>query len=151
MVLVSLVLASQTFVLPQNGNEMLELRNSMVVLAMALLGVTAFSFMTSRYLPNTPFFNRMVLAPPDEQQRTSLEERETIADYSHLIGMSGEAKTDLMPTGKALVDLELLDVIAQSEPIDRGRPIQVVSAQANRVIVRECQSNISQSHQEAQQ
>ena len=141
MVIASLVLASQTFILPQTGGEMRELRNSMVVVAMASIGVMALSLVARRLLPHVPFYSRMVLAPPDKQQRTAIEESEAMADYTHLIGMSGEAKTDLMPTGKALVGHDLLDVIAQSEPIDRGTPIQVVSAQANRVIVRVCQSH----------
>jgi hypothetical protein len=44
--------------------------------------------------------------------------------------------TQLLPSGKALVSGVLLDVIAEGDLVDAGQPIEVVSARANRVIVR---------------
>jgi membrane-bound ClpP family serine protease len=77
-----------------------------------------------------------VLEPPPPEERVTLSHREALADYSHLVGKTGEAVTDLLPAGKALVEDELVDVIAQGEPVDRGQPVVVVSAHANRVVVR---------------
>jgi len=65
-----------------------------------------------------------------------LSSREALADYSRLVGVSGEAMTDLRPAGKALVDDQLIDVIALGEPLDRGTEIVVVEAHAHRVVVR---------------
>jgi membrane-bound ClpP family serine protease len=81
-------------------------------------------------------FNRMMLEPPPPEERITLSHREALADYSHLVGRAGEAVTDLRPGGRAIVDDELIDVIAQGEPLDRGARIVVVSAHANRVVVR---------------
>ncbi|MEQ8838620.1 MAG: NfeD family protein, partial [Lacipirellulaceae bacterium] len=64
------------------------------------------------------------------------EHREVLADYSHLIGQGGVARTDLRPTGKALIADELVDVVAEGEPLDRGTSIIVVDAKATRVVVR---------------
>ena len=114
MVVASLVLASQTFILPHSKSQMIELRNSLAVVAVACVGVIAVAFSARKYLPKTPFFSRMILQPPQDEQREALEEHEMLADYSHLIGQTGTTKTDLMPTGKALVDHELIDVIAES-------------------------------------
>ena len=72
--------------------------------------------------------------PPEE--RITLSHREALADYSHLVGVTGEAMTDLRPGGRALVGGQLLDVIAEGIPLDRGTSVIVVEAHANRVLVR---------------
>jgi membrane-bound ClpP family serine protease len=41
-----------------------------------------------------------------------------------------------MPAGKADFDGELVDVIAEGMPIDRGEPVVVVKTRGNRVMVR---------------
>ena len=60
-----------------------------------------------------------------------------MADYSHLIGVVGEAATDLRPGGRALVGGQLIDVIADGMPIDRGAKVVVVEVHATRVLVRQ--------------
>ncbi len=136
LTIASLVLASQTFVLPQSESQIIELRDSLAVVALASVGVIAVAFAARHYLPQAPVFNRMVLTPPQNEERAALAMSETVADFSHLVGLEGTAQTDLLPMGKALVDHELIDVMVEAEPIDRGTPIVVVSAHANRVVVR---------------
>jgi membrane-bound ClpP family serine protease len=98
--------------------------------------VIAIAYTARHYLPRAPLLNRMVLEPLQDEQREALEQSESVADYAHLVGATGTAQTDLLPTGKARIDHELVDVIAESEPLDRGTPLVVVSVQANRVVVR---------------
>ena len=136
MVVVSLVLASQTFVIPKTDAELTELRGSMTMVAAAAFGVIALAFALRNALPKAPIFNKMVLEPPPPEERITLASREALADYGFLVGAEGEAATDLRPAGKALVDDRLIDVIAEGMPIDRGTPIVVVAAHATRVVVR---------------
>ncbi|WP_218932315.1 NfeD family protein [Adhaeretor mobilis] len=136
LVIFSLVLASQTFVIPRTQLQMGELRRSLTVVAGAMIGVTALGMAFRRYLPNAPVFNRIMLEPPPLEERIEQAHREVLADYSHLVGLGGTARTDLRPTGKALIADELVDVVAEAEPLDRGTSIVVVSAKANRVVVR---------------
>ena len=56
--------------------------------------------------------------------------------HGHLIGQQGVAATNLMPAGKADFDGQLVDVIVEGMPIDRGQPVVVVKTRGNRVIVR---------------
>jgi membrane-bound ClpP family serine protease len=136
MILVSLILASQTFVLPRTESQLAELRHSMTIVAAAMVLVIASSIALRRYLPKAPVLRTLLLAPPAEEDLVDLDYRESLADYSHLVGHRGVAATNLMPAGKADFDGDLVDVIADGMPIDRGTPIVVVKARGNRVVVR---------------
>ena len=94
------------------------------------------AFATRKYLPKAPLFNRLVLEPPPPEERITLSHREALADYTHLIGVAGEAVTDLRPAGRALVSGQIIDVIAEGVPLDRGTAVVVVAAHAHRVLVR---------------
>lgn len=134
MMLASLVLASLTFVRPHSEVELEELAQSVGMVALSGLGVMAFIVVSRRYLPQAPVFRNMVLEPPKEDEE--LIQREAIVDYSTLIGAKGHAATDLRPAGKARINHELVDVIAEGEPLDSGTPVVVVEARGNRVVVR---------------
>jgi membrane-bound ClpP family serine protease len=136
MILASLVLATQTFVLPRTESQMVELRHSLTIVAAATLTVVIASIALRRYLPSAPLFRKLLLNPPPEEELADLHYRESLADFSHLVGQQGVATTNLMPAGKADFDGQLVDVIAEGLPIDRGSAIVVVKARGNRVLVR---------------
>jgi membrane-bound serine protease (ClpP class) len=135
MILASIVLASQTFVLPQSESELRELRHSLTIVFGATLCVVVSAIALRRYLPHAPVFRTLLLNPPAEEDLIDLDHREALADFSHLVGRQGVATTNLMPAGKAEFDGQLIDVIAEGLPIDRGRKVVVVKARANRVLV----------------
>jgi len=136
MVISSLILASLTFIRPRSEQDMEALASSVGMVALAGASMVTCVLVSRRFLPQAPLFSQIVLdsLPPEEQ--ALLNNREMLADYSHLVGMRGVATTHLRPAGKAEIDHELLDVIAEAEPLDRGTPLMVVEACANRVIVR---------------
>jgi membrane-bound ClpP family serine protease len=136
MVVAALVLASVTFVWPQSEAEIAELTRSVGIVAVAMIGVIALVTVSRRYLPNAPVFRNVVLEPPRPEERAEINQRESIVDHSNLIGVRGVAMTHLRPAGKAEIARELIDVIAEGEPLDRGTPVIVVDAHANRVVVR---------------
>ncbi|TWT47251.1 NfeD family protein [Botrimarina hoheduenensis] len=135
MILAALVLAGQTFLLPKTSAQLDELRDSLATVAGASLFCLATGFALRQYLPRSPLFRRAMLMPPEEADRIEQERRETLIDYSHLVGRRGVAVGDLLPGGRAEIDGEIVDVIARGELIERGDPIEVVSAHANRVLV----------------
>lgn len=136
LVIASLVLASQTFILPKTETQLFELRNSLATVAGAGFGFLLLAGVLRQYLPQSAMFRRMTLAPMEEADRIEQGRREQLADYDHLVGRSGTATTDLLPAGRAEIDGEPIDVLTQGEVIDRGEAIEVVEAHANRVIVR---------------
>lgn len=136
MMISALVLASQTFILPQTESQLIELRNSLATVAGAGCGFLVLAITLRHYLPQTALFRWAMLAPADEADRIEQGRREQLADYDHLVGKTGAATTDLLPAGRAEIDGEPVDVLTRGEMIDRGETIEVVEAHANRVIVR---------------
>jgi membrane-bound serine protease (ClpP class) len=136
MILASLVLASQTFVLPQTESQLAELRTSLMTIAAATACIVVAALGLRRYLPQTPVFRTLLLNPPADEELVDLDFRESIADFSYLVGQTGTAATNLMPSGKAEFDGLLVDVISDGLAIDRGRTVIVTKARGNRVLVR---------------
>lgn len=143
MILASLVLASQTFVLPQSESELRELRHSLTIVAGTALCVVVAAVALRRYLPQAPVFRSILLAPPAEEDLIDLDHREALADFTHLIGQQGIATTNLMPAGKAEFDGQLIDVIADGLPIERGQAVVVTKARGNRVTVHAVEGTVS--------
>jgi membrane-bound ClpP family serine protease len=136
LVIFSLVLASQTFVLPRTPSDLAELRRSVTVVAAAGAGLMALAVAGRRLLPHAPLLNRMILVPPAPEEKALLDVREKLADYEFLVGSRGVAQTHLRPAGKALIDGQLCDVTAEADWVERGSTVTVVSARANRIVVR---------------
>jgi membrane-bound serine protease (ClpP class) len=82
-------------------------------------------------------FNRMMLAPPTPEELSVINRREAVARFEHLVGMQGVTTTPLLPSGKAQIGDELVDVIADGEVIERNQPVRVVEVRGNRVLVRQ--------------
>ncbi len=136
MVLASLVLASQTFIIPKTEGQLTELRNSMGVVVASVLACLVVALVLRKYLPQSTLFQRAMLAPPEPAELAELAYREALVDYGYLVGQAGVAVTNLLPAGRADFDGELVDVISEAGPIDRGQRVVVTSAKANRVLVR---------------
>jgi len=136
MMLVALVLASQTMFLPQTESQLVELRRSLTIVTAAAAITVVAAIALRRYLPQAPLFRMLLLNPTSEEELVDLDYRESVADYSHLVGQQGTSTTNLMPAGKADFDGELIDVIADGLPIDHGQRVVVVKARGSRVLVK---------------
>ena len=136
LVLGSLILASQTFVLPRNAYQLAHLRNSLLVLAGAGVGTVAAAALIRHYLPHAPMFSRMLLTPPSDEELSAIAEREALARFDHLVGSRGTAFTPLVPSGKARFGDQIVDVLTEGEFVDRGQALEVVEVRGHRVLVR---------------
>jgi membrane-bound ClpP family serine protease len=138
MVVLSLVLAGQDFIVPDSDAQFEKLAYSMLPILGALLGVIVGGVLLQKVFPNSPLFKRLALAPPDREVVIDGKDREAVADWSHLNGQTGEAVTPIMPSGKARIDGKVYDVISDGQVIEKGDSIEVTEAIANRVVVRKC-------------
>ena len=132
LVVASLVLASQTFIVPRNSYQFEQFANSLMLVAAGLVGAFVALLTVRKYLPDAPIFKRLMLATPDEVE---LEERELLADYRHLLGKRGKTLTQLTPSGKARFGDDDVDVISNGEVVPRGCEVLVADVRGNRVLV----------------
>ncbi len=142
LIITSLVLASQTFVVPHNDYQLAQLRDSLVGLIAVFAGVVVVAVLIRRYLPYTPFFNHVMLEPPSGAELEDISHREALVNLDHLLGHQGTTTTQLTPSGKARFGHELVDVIADGEVIAKGAQVTVVEVQGNRVVVRSAAGNV---------
>ena len=135
MVIASLILASQTFILPHNEYQVDQLQTSLTIVGGASLGFVVLAVLMNRWLPHAPFLNRVMLAPLSDEEKQQLSQSESLVDFRRLVGRQGVTTTQLTPSGKARFGDELVDVIAQGELIDKNATITVVEVHGNRVMV----------------
>lgn len=138
MMVVSIILASQSFIIPMTSEELNHLPISLLMVLSGAMGFLVSIVVLRKVLPNTPYLKRMMLDPP-EYNETGLEagrDPSAIVDWSHLEGRTGETVTPLVPAGKARIDGKVYDVISDGRLIEKGQPIFVTQAIGNRIVVR---------------
>lgn len=138
LILVSLVLASQTFIVPKNTYQWIQLQHSLLILVLAAIGIGVLVGLLNRMLPKTPGLKHLMLAPPSDQDLEQMERRRSLLNVDESwIGSEGITVTVLLPSGKARFGKRVLDVISQdSDPIDPNTPVVVTDVRGNRIYVR---------------
>jgi len=143
LIVSSIVLASQTFVIPRNSYQFEQFPISIMMVAAAAAGAFASMAVIHRYLPDAPFLHRLMLRRPDEELRDELQRRETFADFAFLQGKRGRTTTQLTPSGKARFGDEVINVISDGELISSGTDVYVVEVRGNRVLVQPVDARVS--------
>jgi membrane-bound ClpP family serine protease len=136
MILISLILASQTFIFPANAWQMAELRDSLLVLAGAAVAVIVLIILINRWLPKIPVLGGIVLRPPAGKEAENLSQRESLVHFDELVGARGTTTTQLTPSGKARFGDRLVNVLADGEIIPPDTEVVVEEVHGNRVVVR---------------
>ncbi len=135
MIIASIVLASQTFVVPRNQYQLAQLPTSLSAILASGAGVIVSIFMIRRFLPHTPFLRNVMLPVPDEKRRAEIDHRERLVDYEHLMGKRGTTTTQLTPSGKARFGDDVVAVISNAELIPKGSAVYVAEIRGSHVIV----------------
>jgi membrane-bound ClpP family serine protease len=135
MMVISLVLASQTFIFPRNAFEVEQLATSLGTVAAGASVTLVALYLLRHYLSRSSRFRRFVLESPTAEQIQERSRRESLVDRTNLLGMIGRTTTRLAPSGKARFGDDLVDVITAGEMIAADQPIVVRHCQGNRVIV----------------
>jgi membrane-bound ClpP family serine protease len=135
LVIASVVLATQTFVVPRNDYQLAQIPQSLLPFAALVGGVMAALAVMRHVLPRTPVVNQVMLPPPEGEQLEDISQREALVRFEHLVGKHGRTTTPLVPAGKARFGDDLIDVISEGEVIERGVDIRVLQVLGNRVLV----------------
>lgn len=134
-VILSIVLASQSWVIPKNEYQFEQLPQSLLAVITTGAGVLLGLFIMRRYIGKAPGLRGVMLAPPDEEEQAAVSRREALADFTHLSGKRGTAATQLMPSGKARFGDDLVDVMTDGAVVEKGGAVIVVGVQGNVVTV----------------
>jgi membrane-bound ClpP family serine protease len=136
LMIVSIVLASQTFVIPSNNYQLDQFPKSLMMMVAAVGGACISLALMRRYMHRAPLLRRLMLPPSDPEALHELERRESLVDFTYLFGKRGTTTTPLLPSGKARFGDTIVDVISDGQEIARNMPIVVTEVIGNRVRVR---------------
>jgi len=128
LVIASLVLASQSFVLPTNDYQIRQLQWSLLGILGAAVGVATVGVLVRRWLPRAPVLRHVLLEPPAAEPFDD--------PTPDLVGLEGVAASRLVPAGKARIDGRLHDVATDGELVEPGEPVRVVEQRGGRIVVR---------------
>ena len=133
LVLVSVVMASHTFIWPNNSTQYRQMGTTLLQLVLSIVGVIAGGVVVARYFPSLPLFNKLVLRPdPQDEEDDEYAGKPPLdaeAPLAFLLGETGRTTTVLRPSGKARFGDLLVDVTADGFYIERETMVQVVDVQ----------------------
>jgi membrane-bound serine protease (ClpP class) len=130
LLIASLVLASQSFVLPANDYQIRQLQWSLLGILGAAVGVSLLGVLLRRWLPSTPVLRNVLLEPPAAADDTLEEE-----GLEALVGMEGMTTTRLAPAGKARIDGRVREVTSDDSLVEPGTAVRVVDVRGGRLLV----------------
>ncbi|MEZ6233001.1 MAG: NfeD family protein [Phycisphaerales bacterium] len=113
----------------ESGGQSALVSAAMLLAAVVTSGVII--YFLARHLGSLPILNRLVLQDDPDRAIGTLS---AMGSPDHpLMGLSGRAATDLRPAGRAEIDGQLIDVVAELGYIPAGTPVRVVSASLMRI------------------
>jgi membrane-bound serine protease (ClpP class) len=135
MLLVSIVLASQTFIWPTTSAQLNEFSMNLFWVAFMALGGMIGLLLMHKQFERLPMLRWVTLEPVGAADLDDLESREALVHYEHLLGQDGVTKTRLNPSGKAQFGRHLVGVIGIGKMIDEGTAVRVVEVRGNMIFV----------------
>jgi membrane-bound serine protease (ClpP class) len=145
-VIASLILASQTFVIPSTNAEFDQFSWTIGTLSSSIVAVATVGAVISHFMPRIPGLRGFVLAAPGTvndggpqlNPDVTGEPSQTlqIGEDAGLLSQVGTTFSTLRPSGKAQINGQLINVVSDGAFIDTGTPIEVVEVAGNRVVVR---------------
>lgn len=144
LLVISLVMASQDFIVPSNASEWGQFRTNLLFVLGSVLGILVLFFAQILLLDSLPGLNRFRLNADSTKTQdagsslTSLTQSSSQNPYTTTVsaGQHGIAESDLRPSGKVRIDDRLMDVITEGDYVEAGTPVEVLRVEGNRIIVR---------------
>jgi membrane-bound serine protease (ClpP class) len=140
LILGSLILASQTFVIPHTPEQWHQLNRTLLVILVSGVVVAVAAYLLSRHFGSLPLLSRLVLAPP-QSDGGKAEASPVGGDRGAVqVGSCGVALSTLRPAGKARFGNQYVDVVTEGDFITKGSRVKVLEIRGNRVVVSEVDS-----------
>lgn len=133
LMILSLVLASQNYLVPQTPEQWISTAGSAATVIGSVLLLCILGGITIAWFGSIPGFSRLVLAPPTADEVGSAKLLQ--AELPVHVGQVGRAESPLVPAGRARFGDDFVDVISESGLIGKGAPIQIIEAEPGRIVV----------------
>jgi len=134
LIIGSLVLSMQEFVLPDFEWQKNLLRRNLLVVLLSTVSSFAIFALLAFSLPQIKLFNRLTLKEAQTADKGFTVQ--TAEDEKRLAGRKGKVLTTLRPVGRAEIDGEIVYVETEGEFVEPGEEIEVIEVSGNRVLVR---------------
>jgi len=112
---------------------------AIIQLSGAMLFALVGMFFLVKYLPKSTAFNKLVLSESEKAEQGFV----SYPSEKDLVGKLGIAFTTLRPGGTAVIDGRRIDVVADSEYIDKDVKIKVLRVEGIKVVVTAVKENIN--------
>lgn len=112
---------------------------AIIQLSGAMLFALVGMFFLVKYLPKSTAFNKLVLSESEKAEHGFV----SYPSEKDLVGKLGIAFTTLRPGGTAVIDGRRIDVVADSEYIDKDVKIKVLRVEGIKVVVTVVKENIN--------
>jgi len=147
LMLAGVLMAGQTFLIPETRREWEVFGTSLLVLSCSAVAFIAIAGLLSRHFGSLPMLNRLVLQPAGSDsvprgQTAAAADKPLPAlapdnSYGVDVGDWGLAISPLRPSGKARFGDRYLDVLTDGDFVERGRQVRIVEIQGSRIVVRD--------------
>lgn len=148
LMLAGVLMAGQTFLIPETRREWEVFGTSVLVLSCSAVAFVAIAALLSRHFGSLPVLNRLVLQPvaADAGSRRAATDEDldkplplSAPDNPHGVDVGdwGLALSPLRPSGKARFGDRYLDVLTDGDFVERGRQVRIVEIQGSRIVVRD--------------
>ena len=127
--MIGIYLAFTRVTIPEYSWDFDRIREMVFVLGFAGVGFLIFAYLTAKYLPRSPVWNRLVLVDAQDVELGYVVQDDT--DEAS-VGMRGEAVSNLRPAGRGRFNGKNYDVVSRGEFIDKGEPIIIIRVEGNR-------------------
>jgi len=105
---------------------------AIIQLTVALVLSIILIIVLAKFLPRTSIFKKFVLSVEEKSEEGFVSH----ATSEELVGKTGKALTDLRPSGTAEIGGKRVDVVTDSEFIEKGSKIEVIEVEGIRVVVK---------------
>jgi len=147
LILAGVLMACQTFLIPDTTREWETLGTSLLMISCSAVVFLSVAALLSRHFGSLPLFNRLILQPavPEAAARaTTASDADKSAPvlapdnpFGVDVGDWGIAMSPLRPAGKARFGDRYLDVLTDGDFVERGRQVRIIEIQGSRIVVRD--------------
>lgn len=110
-----------------------QLTQAFFTLGYAIMLTVVAIILALKFLPKSSIWRNIVLTA-EEKKETGFVSFASLDTY---LGKTGKTITILRPSGKAIFEGQILDVITQGDFIESNKPVKVINVQGNKLVVSE--------------